>query len=137
MPVSSRRIAQVGIYRKYHGAIPIDKSGIPVLKTEWPRKRSFRWAVRWYGSDGKRYSRSFKSRKEANRFAQERQAAVRVGKGDQPHAVALVEFARMYLDLRGDLAPMTRIEQERSLRFMTECLGDPQSPHRARRGPRR
>ncbi len=115
---------KVGIHRKYHGTVPINKSGIPVPKTEWPRKRPFRWAVRWYGADGKRYSRSFKSRKEANHFAQERQAAVRVGKGDQPDAVGLAEFARMYLDLRGDLAPMTRVEQKRAFRFMTECLGE-------------
>lgn len=79
--------------------------------------------VRWYGSDGKRYSRSFKSRKEADRFAEARQAETRVGRGDQPRAVTLAEFAKMYLELRGDLAAMTKVEHERTLRLLKEFLG--------------
>lgn len=50
---------KVGIYRKYHGKIPTDKAGQPLPKREWPKKRAFRWVVRWFGSDGKRYSKSF------------------------------------------------------------------------------
>ena len=73
---------KVGVYRKYHGPVPKDNSGNPLPKSEWPRKRPFSWAVRWFGSDGKRYSRSFKSRKEADQFAESTQAAMRVGKGD-------------------------------------------------------
>jgi len=46
-----------------------------------------------------------------------------MGKGDQPRVVTLVEFARMYLDLRADLAPMTKREHERTLRLMNEFLG--------------
>ena len=105
---------KVGVYRKYHGPVPTDRFGTSLPKGEWPRTRPFSWAVRWFSSEGKRFSRSFKSRKEANHFAQERQAAVRAGKGDRPHAVALAEFARTYLVLRGDLAPMTRVEQARA-----------------------
>ena len=113
---------KVGVYRKSHGPVPTDKSGMPLPKSAWPRERPFRWAARWYGSDGKRFTKSFKSRKEAERYAETKQAEVRVGKGDQPRAVTLVEFARMYLDLRGDLARMTKVEHERTLRFLMEFL---------------
>jgi len=83
---------KVGIYRKWYGPVPIDNSGDPLPKGEWPRIRPHSWAVRWFGTDGKRYSRSFKSRKEAERYAESKQAEVRVGKGDQPRVVSLAEF---------------------------------------------
>jgi len=114
---------KVGVYRKFHGPVPKHKSGNPLPKSEWPRKRPFRWAVRWFGSDGKRYSRSFKSRKEADQFAESTQAAMRIGKGDEPQSITIAEFADMYLDLRGDLAPMTKVEHERTLRLLKEFLG--------------
>ena len=114
---------KVGVYRKYHGAVPVDESGLPLPKSEWPRWRPFRWAVRWFGSDGKRFSKSFISRKEAERYAETKQAEIRVGKGDRPPSVGLTEFARMYLDLRGDLALSTKIEHGCTLRFLSEFLG--------------
>lgn len=83
---------KVGVYRKYHGAVPIDKLGQPLPKSEWSRERPFRWVVRWVGSDGKRLSRSFKSRKEADRYAETKQAEVRMGKGDQPRVVTVLEY---------------------------------------------
>ena len=116
-------IEKVGIYRKYHGKVPKDKNGKKLPMELWPKKRPFRWAVRWFGSDGKRYSRSVKSWKEANKYAETRQAAVRVGKADEPSEVTLTKFARMYVELRGDLAPTTMCEQERTLRFLEEHLG--------------
>ena len=114
---------KVGVYRKWHGLVPIDKTGTPLPKKEWPRTRPFSWAVRWFGVDGKRFSKSFGSRREAERYAETKQAEVRMGKGDQPRAVTLAEFARMYLDLRGDLASMTKVEHARTLRFLNEFLG--------------
>ena len=114
---------KVGIYRKYHGPIPTDKSGRPLPKSEWSRKRPFRWAVRWFGEDGKRYSKSFKTRKEADRFAEEKQSEVRDGKADPPEDVSLKEFATMYLGLRSDLTSRTREEHSRTLRFLQDRLG--------------
>ena len=114
---------KVGVHRKWRGPVPTDKSGDPLPKSEWPRLRPFSWAARWFGSDGKRFSRSFGSRKEAERFAEAKQLEVRVGKGDRPRAVTLSQFASMYLNLRGDLAVTTRIEHERTLRRLQEFLG--------------
>ena len=73
---------KVGVYRKYHGPVPADKSGNPLPKSEWARTRPFSWAVRWFGADGKRFSGSSRSRKEAMRFAETKRPEVRVGKGD-------------------------------------------------------
>ena len=61
---------KVGIYRKYHGVVPVNALGVPAPKSEWPRLRPFRWAVRWFGSGGKRFSKSFESRREAERYAE-------------------------------------------------------------------
>jgi hypothetical protein len=114
---------KVGVCRKYYGAVPTNGSDTPLPKNEWPRLRPFSWAVRWFGSDGKRFSRSFKSRRESELYAETKQVEVRVGKGDGPLTVTLVEFAKMYLDLRGDLALGTKLENERTLRFLSEFLG--------------
>lgn len=114
---------KVGVYRKYHGPVPTGESGLPLPKHEWPRLRPFSWAVRSFGTDGKRFSRSFKSRKEPERYAETKQAEVQVGKSDQPRAVTLAEFTRLYLDLRGDLAAMTKVEHACTLRLLNEFLG--------------
>ncbi len=114
---------KVGVGRKYHGPVPVDDSGTPLPKSEWPRARPFSWAVRWFGTDGKRFSKSFKSRREADRYAETKQAQVRAGKGDRPRVVTLAEFATSYLELRGDLAAMTKVEHKRTLRRLGEFLG--------------
>ena len=75
---------KVGVYRKYHGRIPKDSSGRPLPKEEWPRKRAHSWVVRWFGLDGWRYSRSFKTRKEAELFAEQQQSKVREGRATHP-----------------------------------------------------
>ena len=85
-------IEKVGIYRKYHGPIPTDKNGKPLPKELWPKKRSFSWSVRWFSSDGKRYSKSFKTRKEAENYAETKQLDVRSGKPDLPKKITLKYF---------------------------------------------
>jgi integrase len=101
-------IEKVGIYRKYHGAIPTDPSGRALPATEWLRKRPFSWAVRWFGLEGKRYSKSFSSRKEAERFAEQKQSEVRKGKADPPARILLREYYREHKALMsGSLAPKT------------------------------
>ena len=85
-------IEKVGVYRKYHGKVPTGKNGRKLPKEFWPKKRPFRWAVRWYGTDGKRYSKSFKTRKEAEKYAETKQLDVRSGKPDLPKKITLKLF---------------------------------------------
>ena len=116
---------KVGIYRKYHGPIPKDKNGNPLPKKEWIKKRAFRWAVRWFGSDGKRYSKSFKTRKEAERYAEEKQADIRVGKQVLTVNIRLKDFKKEHLMLmQNQIAPKTLKEHERALRYLLEIIGD-------------
>ena len=115
---------KVGIYRKYHGKIPTDKSGQALPKSEWPRKRAFRWAVRWFGSDGKRYSKSFKKRKEAERFSEKRQSDVRSGKADPPTKISLRNYYREHKELmQGNVAPKTLRLHLDSIELLAEIVG--------------
>ena len=50
--------------------------------------------MRWFGLDGDRYSKSFRTRKETERFAESKQQEVRRGTGDPPKRMTLREFYR-------------------------------------------
>lgn len=115
---------KVGIYRSFHGPVPLDGSGKPVPKSEWHLRRAHSWVVRWHGTDGQRYSRSFENRKEAEQFAEEKQHEVRSGKSDEPQKITLKEFAKMYMDVRTDITERCRQEYERSLKCLRQRLGD-------------
>ena len=116
--------SKVGIYRKYHGPVPTDTSGQPVPESEWPKKRMFRWAVRWFGADGTRYSKSFPSRKEAERFAESKQQEVRDGRADPPPKVTLKEFHAEHLKLmKGNLARGTYRMHAETLKMLAENVG--------------
>ena len=115
---------KVGVYRKYHGKVPTDKSGRPLPTDEWPRKRPFRWAARWYGLDGNRYSRSFRSRKEAERFANNKQQQIQRGKRDQPNKIALADFAAEHEKVMlHQVARGTLRDQMRALRMFMDHVG--------------
>jgi len=115
---------KVGIYRKYHGPIPTDTSGRPLLQSEWPKKRLHSWSVRWFGSDGKRYSKSFKTRKEAERYAEGKQSDVRKGKADPPPNISLQDFiAEHEKVMNGQVAPQTLYDQVRALRLFSQHVG--------------
>ena len=115
---------KVGIYRNYYGPVPRDSSGKPLRRSQWPRKRAHSWVVRWFGTDGQRYSKSFKTRKEANDFAEQRQSDIRQGEADVPARVPLRGFGEMYLKIRTDLTARTRREHARTLRFLQDQLGE-------------
>ena len=115
---------KVGIYRKYHGPVPKTKSGRPLPKSDWPKKRSFRWAVRWFGSDGKRYSKSHKTRKEAERFAESKQSDVRSGKVDPPQKISLNHYYKEHPKLmKGSIASRTLSMQLTALRLLADHVG--------------
>jgi integrase len=79
--------------------------------------------VRWFGSNGKRYSKSFKTRKEAERYAEIKQLEARDGKADPPEVLKLKDFARMYIEIRGDLKESSLYEHRRTLRYLKEHFG--------------
>jgi len=115
---------KVGVYRKYHGPVPKDKSGKPLPKSGWSRKRAFRWAVRWFGSDGKRYSRSFKTRKEADRYAKKIQASIDKGKPDKPKKITLGAFKSEHETvMRSQVANKTLKDHIRALRLFAYHVG--------------
>lgn len=116
---------KVGIYRKFHGPVPTDRDGRALPKNEWPRKRAFRWVVRWFGANGKRYSKSFKTRKEAEWYAERKQTDARNGKADLPARISLKDFAEEHLELmKGQVAVKTLREHERALRYLLQIVGN-------------
>ena len=115
---------KVGVYRKYYGKLPTGKTGKPLSKESWPKKRAFSWAVRWFGTDGKRYSKSFKTRKEAERFAEEKQSDVRDGKGDPPERILLRDYYKEHKKLmQGNIATNTLTLHLTSMELLAETIG--------------
>jgi len=115
---------KVGIYRKYYGKVPTDKSGKPLPKSNWPKKRAFSWVVRWFSSDGKRYSKSFKTRKEAERYAEMRQTDCRSGKTDLPQSVNIKQFYQEHKDLvKHNLSKATLYLHLRVIKLFAEQVG--------------
>jgi integrase len=115
---------RVGVYRKYHGLVPTDPSGNPLPKKDWPDKRPSSWVARWFGTDGKRYSKSFDTRKEAERFAEAKQQDVRQGKGDPPKRISLREFYREHKVLmKNAIAPSTLHMQLATMALLAEKFG--------------
>ncbi len=114
---------KIGIYRNYYGPIPKDSSGKPLPKNEWPKKRAHSWVVRWHGQDGQRFSKSLPTRKEADLFAEEKQADVRIGQGDPPPNTTLAEFGKMYMSIRSDLTERSRQEHARTVKLLKERIG--------------
>ena len=115
---------KVGIYRSYRGPVPMDATGQPLPKNQWPLKRSCSWVVRWYGGEIERFSRSFKTRKEAERFAETKQDEVRQGRGDPPQAMSLLAFARDHKKLsRGATSRKTLLMQVAALRQLAQQFG--------------
>ena len=90
----------------------------------WPKKRAHSWVVRWFGSDGSRYSRSFKTRKEAVRFKDQKQQDVCKGKTDPPEDISLGAFAEEHGKvMRGQIARESLADQVRALRMFMEHVG--------------
>jgi len=117
-------IEKVGIYRKWLESVPKGKNGKPIPESEWPRKRRHRWIARWYGTNGKRYGKVFKTRKEAQKYASELQKRVCLGKADKPKKVTLHEFCLEHKEvMKGQVAYGTIQEHIRALKFFENYIG--------------
>jgi integrase/recombinase XerD len=116
---------RVGVYRKWHGPIPTNASGKPLPPTEWHKKRLFSWAVRWFGIDGKRYSKSFRNRKEAETFAETKQVSIWDGKGaDPPPEITLREYRKEHEEvMKGNVAASTLALHLKALDLLAEHAG--------------
>jgi integrase len=122
---------KVGIYRSYYGPVPTDSSGKPLHKDEWPKKRPHSWVARWFGTDGQRYSRSFKIRKEAERFYESKQQEVRVGQADPPPSITIKAFAAEHEKVMiGQIARASLADQKRALESFISHVGQDISLHR-------
>jgi len=115
---------KVGVYRKYYGTVPKDKNGDPLPKSKWPKKRNHRWIARWFGSEGKRYSKSFASRKEADTYAENRQSKVRKGKRDLPQKITVKEFQKEHCKVMKHQRSKNTIKDHlRVLRLFADHVG--------------
>ena len=114
---------KIGVYRRWLEPIP-KENGKAVPQKLWPAKRRHSWSVRWFGTDGKRYSKSFSTRKEADRFARQLQQKVLDGKQDKPKEITLGQFRQEHLRLmRGQVAYATLWDQDRALRLFENFIG--------------
>lgn len=99
---------KVGVYRRFHG----------------PDKRDFNWEVRWFGVEGRRYSKAFKTNKNAQRFAEQKQQEVRQGNADSPPMVTLRYFSNEHLQvMRHVLRPTTLGLHRTAIAFLASELG--------------
>ena len=116
---------KVSITRKWYGKIPLDKSGNPIPEYLWPKRRKYSWEVRWYNSEGtQRYSKSFKSRKEAEEHANKVQGEVNKGKGDKPRRITLGEFITEHEKVMANrMAYATLKDQLRALNIFADHIG--------------
>jgi len=99
---------RVGVYRKYLEAVPVDSSGQPLAKSSWPKKRSFCWVARWFSGEGKRPSRSFRTKRQAQLFAAQKQAQIQDAQTAGLTAISLRGFHIEHKELtQGNVAPRT------------------------------
>ena len=116
---------KVSVNRNWYGKVPLDKKGKPIPRNLWPKRRKFSWEVRWYSSDGKRHSKSFKTRKEAEEYARVIQDKVNIGKANKPQKVTFQFFIEEHKKLmKGQVAHSTLVDQVRALNFFKEHIDD-------------
>jgi len=115
---------KVSISRNWYGKVPLGKNGKPIPRNLWPKRRKHSWEVRWYSSEGKRYSKSFKNRKEAYEYAKRIQEKVDKGRADKPRKITIEKFIKEHRKvMTGQVAHSTLKDHLRALRFFAEHIG--------------
>lgn len=118
-------IEKVGVFRGWLEPV-LKVDGKPIPKSQWPKKRRHSWTVRWYGTTGKRYSKDFKTRKLAERYAQDLQDQVKRGEQDRPEKITLHEFIEEHKKImKGQVAHATLSDQRRALELFEKYIGEP------------
>ncbi len=114
---------KIGVYRRWLEPAP-NENGEAVPQSSWPVKRRYSWSVRWFGTDGKRYSKSFSTRKEADRFARKLQEEVNSGTQDKTEKISFHEFVKEHERLiQGQVAYGTVVEQMHKLALFKNFIG--------------
>jgi integrase len=114
---------KIGVYRRWLEDVPRE-NGKLVPKKEWPKKRRHSWVVRWFGRTGKRYSKNFKTKKEADRFTRNLQLDINQGRPDKPDKITLNAFTKEHQKITaGQVAYATLCDQIRALRFFEKFIG--------------
>jgi len=87
--------------------------------------------VRWFGSDGRRYSKSFKTRKEADNYAKDVQARADKGRPDKPKKITLGVFKSEHERImKGQVANKTLKDHIRALQLFINHVGSNVPLHR-------
>ena len=114
---------KIGIYRRWLESTPIEK-GVKIPKDRWTQERRHCWEVRWYGTNGKRYSKNFKTKKLAEQFLRKLQEEVNKGKADKPSKIYLKDFIIEHEKLmQGQISYATLVVHMRALRFFEKFIG--------------
>ncbi len=125
-------IEKVGIYRKWLEAVPKDKNGKTIPKSQWPKKRRHCWIVRWYGTN-KRYGKVFRTRKEAERYASNLQERINLGRPDRPKKITLTNFKDEHKGvMQRQVAYGTLQDQMRALKLFEKFIGGSKMLNRIR-----
>ena len=115
---------KVGVYRKYLEPVPVDLSGQPVPKSNWPKKRSFCWVARWFSGEGKRPSRSFRTKRQAQLFAAQKQIHIQDAQAAGLTAISLRGFHIEHKELtQGNVARRTLALHLATLESLASFLG--------------
>ncbi len=117
-------IEKVDVYRKWLGAVPEDENGRKIPKSKWRKKRRYRWIVRWWGTNHKKYGKVFRTRKEAEDYALELQNRMCCGTVDKPAKITLHDFRLEHERvMQGQIAYTTLQEHKRALKFFENFIG--------------
>jgi integrase len=114
---------KIGIYRRWLEPAP-KENGVSIPEERWSKERRHNWQLRWFGVSGKRYSKSFNTKKEAEHYSRLLQEKVNNGKSDRPTNISLQAFiAEHEKIMRGQVAYATLYGQVRSLKFFEKFIG--------------
>lgn len=123
---------KVGIYRRWLGPVPLE-NGKPIPKAQWPEKRRHSWTVRWFGTNGERYSKDLKTKKLAERYARDLRSQIEIGAQDRPTRITLHDFIGEHLKVMcGQVAYATLADQKRALKLFEKSIGGSIKLHQIR-----